>query len=253
MEPQFLRETSYQCVVLAGGLGTRIRGAAPGVPKCLIPVAGKPFIEWQLRWLADQGASEVVICIGYRGDQVRAFVGDGKQFRVDVTYVDEGSSLKGGAGALRLALDTAVLQPWFFVLYGDSYLDVSLKQVAKCFRSQNQRALMTVHRNENRWEESNVIFDGALVTRYEKNCQQPSDEMVFVDYGLLAMQGDVVAENIEPDTVSDLAPLLSSLALNCDLTGFEVRERFFEIGTPEGLSELELHLVSKVEAPNESW
>jgi len=231
-----------QCVILAGGLGTRIRSVSTEVPKCLISVAGKPFIAWQLDWLRDQGITEIVLCIGHLGSQVREFVGDGEAFGLRVTYVDEGESLRGTAGALRMALDADVLAPWFFVLYGDSYLRVPVKEVAKKFLKMGVSALMTVFQNAGKWEESNVIFNGEIVEKYEKNSIAPPEDMVYVDYGLLVLKREIIRNRVGSTSISDLAPILNSLSLEGSMAGFEATERFFEIGTPEGLDALEEHL-----------
>src|SRR5467141_3511852 len=113
-----------QCVILAGGLGTRIAAVAPDLPKALIQVAGEPFAHHQLSLLRGAGVQEVVYCIGHRGDEIRAFVGSGSRWNIRVSYVSEGRKLRGTAGALRLASDRGALAPAFFVLYGDSYLPV---------------------------------------------------------------------------------------------------------------------------------
>jgi NDP-sugar pyrophosphorylase family protein len=234
-----------QCVILAGGLGTRMRSSAPDTAKSMILVAGKPFIAWQLEWLGAQGVRDVVLSIGYRGEQIRSYVEDGRRFGLRVTYVDEGDHLRGTAGALRVALDANALGDRFFVLYGDSYLAVSLADVWDYFGRQDRLALMTVFRNDNIGEVSNVVFDGTLVTRYEKNCLQPPDEMVFVDYGLLVLSRSLVEVRFAPDIESDLAELLATLSVEGNLVGYEVTTRFFEIGSPHGLDELEHVLQSR--------
>lgn len=231
-----------QCVILAGGLGTRIRGSAPDIAKSMIRVADKPFISWQLEWLGAQGVGDVVLSIGYKGEQIRSYVGDGQEFDLRVRYVDEGDRLLGTAGALRLASDARALNDRFFVLYGDSYLDVALTKVWHHFGQSEHDALMTVYRNDNVGEVSNAVFDGSLVTRYEKNCSQPPEDMVFVDYGLLVLSRSLIEDHVEPDVEADLSKLLETLSADGNLAGFEAIERFFEIGSPSGLDELEREL-----------
>jgi MurNAc alpha-1-phosphate uridylyltransferase len=231
-----------QVVILAGGRGTRMKTLAPDIPKCLIEVAGRPFADLQLRWLSSQGATDVLFSIGHLGDQVRHFVGDGSAWNLDVRYVDEGSQLRGTAGALRLGLDLDLLNDRFFVLYGDSYLTVSLDQVAMVHHRVGLPALMTVFRNEGRWEESNTAFDGTLVTRYEKHSASASPEMCFVDYGLSALSRTVVEHEVPEDTECDLAGLYGTLSRQERLGGFEVHDRFYEIGSPQGLRDLEQRL-----------
>jgi NDP-sugar pyrophosphorylase family protein len=233
-----------QVVILAGGLGTRMRSIASEIPKCLIPVAGRPFADHQLRWLAGQGVSDVLFSIGYLGEQIRAFAGNGAKWNLKIRYVDEGADLRGTAGALRLALDADVLEERFGVLYGDSYLDVDLQEVDAVHRASGLPALMTVYRNDGRWEESNAVFDGTLVTRYEKHCPEPPADMCFVDYGLSSLDRTVVEQHVAPRAEYDLASLYSTLSRERQLAGFEVSSRFYEIGSPEGLRQLEEHLAS---------
>ncbi|HTZ09626.1 MAG TPA: sugar phosphate nucleotidyltransferase, partial [Acidimicrobiales bacterium] len=155
-----------QCLVLAGGLGTRMLPVTEQVPKCLLEVAGRPFAHWQLEWLASEGVDRVVFSIGHLGQAVRREVGDGSRFGVRVDYVDEGPELRGTGGAVRLAVEGGGLDESFFVLYGDSYLTVDLGAVARTFARRGAEALMTVFRNRGRWERSNAVFDGTMVTLY---------------------------------------------------------------------------------------
>jgi NDP-sugar pyrophosphorylase family protein len=234
-----------QCVILAGGLGTRMRSTVPDTAKSMILVAGKPFIGWQLEWLVAQGVSDVVLSIGHRGEQIRSYVEDGQRFALRVRYVDEGDHLLGTAGALRLASDAGALGDRFFVLYGDSYLDVSLAEVWSHFEAQEREVLMTVYRNNNVGEVSNAVFDGTLVTRYAKNCAQPPNDMVFVDYGLLVLARSLIDDHVAPDVEADLSKLLERLSVDGNLAGYEATARFFEIGSPEGLDALERELRSR--------
>jgi NDP-sugar pyrophosphorylase family protein len=233
-----------QCVILAGGLGTRMRSTAPETAKSMIPVLGKPFIGRQLEWLSGQGVGDVVLSIGYKGEQIRSYVRDGQAFDLRVRYVDEEDRLLGTAGALRRAAEAGVLNDRFFVLYGDSHLDVSLAKVWRFFAGQGREALMTVFRNNNEGEVSNVVFDGALVTRYAKNLSQPPNDMVFVDYGLLVLTRSLVESHVASNAEADLSQLLSALSADGNLAGYEATSRFFEIGSPEGLIELERDLRS---------
>jgi len=249
MVPSFSSGTRFrlsplQVVILAGGLGTRMRTVAPAVPKCLIEVTGRPFADLQLRWLSQQGISHVLYSIGHLGDQIRRFVGDGSRWDLEVSYVDEGSELRGTAGALRLGLDRGLLDARFLVLYGDSYLTVPLAEVEGAHRGSGLPALMTVFRNDGRWEESNAVFDGHLVTRYEKHPADRPADMCFVDYGLSAMQRAVVDDLVPPHIECDLATVFHTLSLQRQLAGFEAQDRFYEIGSPEGLRDLERLLRS---------
>src|SRR5262245_20799647 len=138
-----------QCVILAGGLATRLYPMTRTIPKSLIPINGRPFVEYQLSRLAAEGISEVVLCIGFLGQQIRDAVGPGNRFGLKIEYWDEGDNLKGTGGALRIAHDAGLLREAFYVLYGDSFLPVSYAPVMDCYRSAGRKALMTVMRNEN--------------------------------------------------------------------------------------------------------
>jgi NDP-sugar pyrophosphorylase family protein len=226
-----------ECVILAGGLASRLGPQVGDLPKTLLPVAGRPFADHQLTWLAEQGVGDVVYCIGHRGDQIRDYVGNGERWGLQVTYVDDGSDLRGTGGALRLALDEGTLAKHFAVLYGDSYLRVDLPNVFAAFCNSGRPALMTVIRNDGRWDRSNADFDGVLVTRYSKT----EGDFSWIDYGLSVLAREVVAR-IPSERPADLADLLAELSLQGELAGFEVVERFYEIGSPEGLAELERSL-----------
>jgi NDP-sugar pyrophosphorylase family protein len=232
-----------QCVVLAGGIGTRMRPQTEEAPKALLAVLGRPFAEWQLELLAEQGVERVLYSVGYRGEMIRDHVGDGSRWGLEVIYVDEGHQLRGTGGALRLALDLGELDEAFFVLYGDSYLPVDFGSIERAWEQTPLPALMTVFRNDGQWDASNAIYDDGRVVVYDKD--RPADrvdEMLWIDYGLSILTRDVVAERISPDGVTDLADVMRNLSRDGELAGYEVSERFYEAGSPEGLRDLEQYL-----------
>jgi MurNAc alpha-1-phosphate uridylyltransferase len=214
------------------------------IPKALVPVAGRPFVDHQLRWLASQGVREVVFCVGYRGDQLRQFVGDGSTWRLSVRYVDEGDELRGTGGALRLALDEAVLAEAFLVLNGDSYLPIDLPPIWQAFQQSGAPALMVVFRNENRWDASNAVYEDGRIVLYDKRPEARRPDFAWIDYGLGVLSRELIAERIEPGAVADLADLYRELSREGLLDGFEVEQRFYEVGSPQGLADLERYLES---------
>jgi NDP-sugar pyrophosphorylase family protein len=217
-------------------------------PKALLPVAGRPFVDHQLDWLARHGVSDVVLSIGYRGDMLRDHVGDGARFGLAVAYVDEGEELRGTAGALRLALAHGALEESFLVTYGDSFLPVDFAAVFGAFRAAGQPALMTVFRNEGKWDTSNVIFEpgaGRVVLYDKRRRTRPAADFSYIDYGLSALERRIVEEEVPAEGVADLAELFHALSLRSRLAGFEVGERFHEIGSPEGLAELETWIAGR--------
>jgi NDP-sugar pyrophosphorylase family protein len=227
-----------QCVILAGGLGTRMRPLTDTCPKTLLPAQGRPFAYHQLHWLAAQGITEVVYSIGHQGDLIRRYWAEEQPPVPSIRYVDEGEVLRGTAGALRLAREQGALDDRFFVIYGDSFLPVEFEPIWSAFQMSGQPALMTVLRNEGRWDRSNVIYEPGRVVLYDK---AGSGGMRFIDYGLSCFRRDVF-DDLE---VADLAALFHQLSLQGQLAGFEVHERFYEIGSPAGLRDLEHYLEAR--------
>ena len=186
-----------QCVILAGGLATRMRPLSEAIPKLLFPVNGYPFAHYQLAWLKEQCVTKVIYCIGFRGAEIRAAIGDGSHFGLDVRYSDEGEALMGTGGALRVAMDRGLLDSEFLVLYGDSFLPVEIAPVMAAFRASGKDALMTVIRNENRWDRSNVLFDPPIVALYDKAPNQETRaRMAYIDYGLSVLTRALVSREI---------------------------------------------------------
>jgi NDP-sugar pyrophosphorylase family protein len=224
-----------QCFILAGGLGTRLSTVAGPLPKTLMPVHGHPFAEYQLRWLREQGVTDIIYSIGHGGENVRAHLGDGTAFGVHIRYVDEGTSLRGTGGALRLASEQLELADDFLVLYGDSLLDLDLGEVRNSFVASKRPVLMTVYRNTGQLDHSNATFDGHTV-HYDK--RHPSPAMDWIDYGLMVFSSEVI-ESVKADAVVDLCDVLHDLSVAGQLAGFEATHRFYEIGTPSALAEFE--------------
>lgn len=227
-------------MILAGGLAQRLQPLTERVPKSLIPVAGRPFAEHQLSWLASQGITDVLFAIGHLGAAIREFVGNGTSWGIRVSYSDEGDELRGTAGALRLAYDRALLQPDFGVMYGDSYLAAPLDAAWAEFAVTKPAVLMTVYRNDGRWDDSNAELSGDVVVRYEKGLSDPAlAGMHYIDYGFSIIDRDEVIPRIEQGAVADLADVYGTLSAERRVRAFEVSERFYEIGSSTGLAELE--------------
>jgi NDP-sugar pyrophosphorylase family protein len=218
--------------VLAGGLATRLWPITHKVPKCLVEVAGRPFIDHQLDLLRRNGIRGVVLCLGHLGDRVADHVGDGSRHGLEVRYSFDGDKLLGTGGALRRALP--LLGESFWVLYGDSYLDIDYRAVLDAFQRRPVLGLMTVLGNTNQWDKSNVVFrDGQLVCYDKRN---PRPQMQHIDYGLSLFRRAAL-ERIAENAVSDLADLMHDLVERGEMIGFEVHKRFYEIGSPQGLVE----------------
>ncbi len=226
-----------QVVVLSGGRGTRMARWTREVPKALIPVCGRPFLAWQLEWLAGNGVERAVISVGYRGEMIEEFAAE-SNFGLDLRCVREPEqSLLGTGGALVLAGHVGALDDSFLLLYGDSYLPMAVMPFWESFCASGRPGALSVWRNENRRGRSNIVFDGELVRAYDK--VNPGDGFDYIDYGLSAFARSEVVAGRDCGEPWDLGELLQRLAGDGKLGGYEVGEQFFEIGTEEGLAELE--------------
>jgi MurNAc alpha-1-phosphate uridylyltransferase len=230
----------FSVAILAGGLATRLRPITETIPKALVDVAGKPFIVRQLSYLREQGISRVVLCIGYLGDMVREVVGSGESFGLKVSYSEDGPNLLGTGGALAKAIP--ILGDDFFVLYGDSFLPVNFSAVQEAYEKSKRPALMTILKNQNQWDKSNVLFvDGRLL---EYNKREPRVEMSYIDYGIGVVSSSVLKQRHVWQPL-DLADVYQDLSLRGQLAGLEVNERFYEIGSYAGLKETEEYFLTR--------
>jgi NDP-sugar pyrophosphorylase family protein len=227
-------ELNIPVAILAGGLATRLRPITEKIPKSLVPVAGKPFLAHQLELLHARGIRRAVLCLGYLGEMIQRDFGDGHAFGLRLDYSFDGPKPLGTGGAIKHALP--LLGDEFFVLYGDSYLPVEYRPIAEFFRHSGKLGLMTVYRNEGRYDTSNVVFHDGEIAVYDKKNRPP--EMRHIDYGLSLFKA-AVFNSYSADEPFDLAEVMSKLVRQKQLAGFEVRERFYEMGSPAGLSELE--------------
>lgn len=231
---------SLPIAILAGGLATRLRPITETIPKALVEIAGRPFAEHQVELLRRQGLTEVVWLVGYRADQVEAALGTGARWGMRFTYVHDGPVLLGTGGALRRALPH--LGDAFFVMYGDSYLECDFAAAERCFRESGRSGLMTVFRNDGLFDASNVEFAAGRILQYDKRMRTPA--MRYIDWGLGAFKAAAFAPYV-PDQPLDLARVYQDLLAAGDLVGFEVHDRFYEIGSPEGIADTENYLKAR--------
>jgi NDP-sugar pyrophosphorylase family protein len=232
--------------VLCGGKGTRIAALAGDVPKALIPVAGTPFLDHQLRWLRAAGAREVVLLIGYRGDLIRAHAGDGSRYGLRVRYHADGPSPRGTAGAVKDALP--LLGEAFLTVYGDALSLADPAAVADALRAPYD-GVMTVFRNDDRWLRSNVRVEGERVAAYDK--QAPPGTMTHIDYGINAFRASAF-DGVAHAGPVDLAEVHRAMIARGTLRAFPVSERWYEIGSPEGLAETENYLRTRAPLEKDS-
>jgi NDP-sugar pyrophosphorylase family protein len=232
---------SLPVAVLAGGLATRLQPLTAQAPKILLEVAGRPFAEHQIELLKRNGVSTVVFCLGHLGEQVVAALGDGRRWHMTFRYVSDGPRLAGTGGALFRALP--FLGPAFFVMYGDSYLDCDFGAIEARFRASHKAGLMTVYRNNDRWDRSNVEYADGRIVRYDKINRDAS--MRYIDYGLGVLTREAFAPWAGDDAPFDLAAVYQCLIAGRGLAGYEVKQRFYEIGSPDGLDETRRFLAAR--------
>ncbi len=229
----------YPVVILAGGMATRLRPITEKIPKALVKVGRQPFIVQQLRLLHSHGIRQVIISAWYRGEMIRETIGDGKEFGLSIKYVFDGETPLGTGGAIRQAL--GFLNGPFFVLYGDSYLPCDYTDIQTHFIRHKKRGLMTVYRNRGKWDTSNVEMVDRQILCYDKTKRNPN--MAYIDYGLGLFQPEVFSSLAEGQP-ADLAVIYQQLIADQELLAYEVKQRFYEIGSFAGLRELDELLTS---------
>jgi len=227
--------------ILAGGLATRLRPITATIPKALVEVAGRPFIDHQLALLRANGICKVVLCLGFLGEQVEQHLGNGAAYRMELNYSHDGNRLLGTGGALRRA--APLLDEVFWVMYGDSYMDINYRAVLADYFQRGVLGMMTVLRNQNRWDRSNAVFRDGRLLCYDKRVQTP--EMTHIDYGI-ALLHRTALERIPPGQTYDLADLYHALVAEGQMAGYEVTQRFYEIGSPANLEETRAYLEGQL-------
>jgi len=217
--------------ILAGGLAKRLKKNTFNKPKALIDIAGKPFISRQLSYLSNQNIKNIVICTAHLGNQIKNYVGDGSKYNLKVSYSDDGDKLLGTGGSLKKA--SRILGENFFILYGDSFLPINFSLVEKAYFRQKKPALMTVFKNNDHGDKSNVYFKNKCVLYNKKN---PQKNMNYIDYGLNVVKRTIFY-NFPSNKMFDLSDVFEDLSKKNLLAGLEIYERFYEIGSINGLND----------------
>lgn len=223
--------------ILAGGLGTRLQPITQKIPKAMVEVKGIPFVDYQLRLLYAQGLRRVVMCVGYLGEMLQEYTGDGARYGLQIDYIYDGDVLLGTAGALKNALPH--LDDAFFIVYGDAYLRCDYHQLHQTYLNSRKPAVMTVYRNEGKWDTSNVIFADGVVQLYDKYQRNP--DMAYIDYGI-ALVNRRIFDEVPTGVPTDLATIYHELSKKKLLVGYEVLEPFYEVGTSAGIERFEIFL-----------
>lgn len=222
-----------QAAILVGGLGTRLGALTKGTPKPMVMVAGMPFLEHEIALLKRSGIEDFVLCVGYLGEKVEAHFGDGSRWGVRVRYSYDGPKLLGPAGALKRA--EPLLGELFFVTYGDAYLRMDYRGMMKALVDSGKMGVMAVYENHGKYGRSDVVVSGGRVVRYDKG---GGGGMEWVNFGVSALTRRALALIPAGKEVGEEA-FYGELIRREELLAFPVRDRFYEIGTPESLGEFE--------------
>lgn len=229
-----------QVVILAGGLATRLRPVTETIPKSMIIIGGRPFLEYQIDFLKENGITDLVLCVGYHSEKIEHHFGDGKKFGVIIQYSHDGDRLLGTAGALKRA--ESLLQDEFFIMYGDSYLFLDFQEVYTRYRKSKKFALMVVYKNDNKYDTSNIAIENGMILQYDKN--NSFGDLRYIDYGVLVFNKKVL-DLIPNGQIYPLERVIQDLIQQREISAFEATERFYEIGSHKGIEEFEQYIRKK--------
>ena len=228
-----------QAAILAGGLGTRLRPLTEKVPKALVPVGGRPFLEYEIELLKQNSIDDIVLCLGYLGEQVEEHFGDGKKFGVKIRYSHDGEELLGPIGGLKMAEE--MLASEFFVTYGDAYLRLDYNGLMATLLRSGRMGAMAIYRNDGKHGKSDLVVQDEFVTAYDKKATLPG--MVWINFGVTALR-KAALKRLIAGRKYDEEPFYRDLIERRQLLAYETNERFYEIGSPQGLDEF-TRLIAK--------
>ena len=227
--------------ILAGGLATRLGEISKEKPKCLIEVNGRPFVDWQLERLIESGYSKFVFCVSHKSESIKKYLGDGTDRGIEILYSVDGEKQLGTGGALKKAIP--LLTEKFGVIYGDSYLPIDTKKIENQFLMSDLLGAMTIYKNYDQFDKSNVEFEKGKILNYAKGTSNP--KMKYIDYGLSYFRAEAFSTYPEGKSF-DLSELLEFLVREQHIMGFEVHERFYEIGSMAGIEDFRTYLERKI-------
>jgi len=230
-----------QIVILCGGKATRLYPLTKKISKSMLKIAGKPFLEHQINLLKKNGIRDIILCVGYKAEQIKKYFKNGEKFGVKIKYSSDGKKLLGTGGALKKAED--LLEDSFLVMWGDSYLPFNFRKAIKFFKKYNKLGLMTVYKNLDRYEPSNVEIEKNLVKSYSK--KRKTRKMKYIDYGVSIFRKDVL-KIIPESKVYDLSKLQQALIRKKQLLAYPAEKRFYQIGSPGGLEEFKKYIIHNI-------
>lgn len=227
-----------QMIILCGGLATRMGDPAKTIPKSMMDIDGKPFLQYQIENLKKHQINDIVLCVGHLSEKIKEYFGDGSKFWVNIQYSHDGEKPLGPIGALKKA--EPLLNEIFFTMYGDSYVFLDFKKVYLHFLKQKKSALMTAYKNHDKYDKSNIVIKNEKITKYN---EKKTKDMIYIDYGVSIFRKQIL-ELIPENTYFTTKDLFAKLIKQNELLAFEVRKRFYHIGNLEGLEDFKSHIHS---------
>lgn len=229
-----------QIVILCGGLATRLGNITKNIPKSMIKFKNKPFLEYQIENLKKNSIRDIVLCVGYLSEQIESYFGNGKKFGVNIEYSYDGEKPLGPIGALKNA--EHLVQRVFFIMYGDSYLNLNYKDMFTFFEKNTKFGLMAVYKNFNKIDKSNLIIKNNIIVGYGEKGR--NKDMIYIDYGTSLLKKNAL-NYIPKNTFYSTGQFFSELILKGELLAYEVKNRFYHIGNPDALEEFKNYIESQ--------
>jgi NDP-sugar pyrophosphorylase family protein len=229
-----------QMVIICGGLGTRLGHLTKYTPKSMIPIEGKPFLEYQIENLKKQSITDIVLCVGYLSEKIEEYFANGDKFGVNIKYSFDKEKPLGQIGAVKNA--ETLLKETFFIMYGDSYISADLHKLHNLFMQHDKPALMVVYKNNDKYDRSNVIFQDNMVIGYGE--KDRTRDMIYIDYGTSVLRKKAL-EIVPKDNLYSTEQFFSELVKKHELLAYESQERFYHIGNPEALEEFRNYILMK--------
>jgi NDP-sugar pyrophosphorylase family protein len=237
--------TERQAVILAGGLGTRMRPITETIPKPMIEVAGKPFLEWQLKLLRSGGIANALLLVAYLGKQIEEYFGNGAKTGGCVEYSYERSPL-GTGGALKNA--EAKLRDWFVLVNGDTFLAIDYEKLMRDFVGADCQAMIVAYEKPV-MATAEVPADGlpgnlgvgpdGKVTAYRK--REP-EGLTHIDAGVIVLKKEILAALSAGRKCSLEEEVYPQLITRGAMRAWVTAEPFYDMGSPAGLAALEAKL-----------
>jgi NDP-sugar pyrophosphorylase family protein len=234
------------CLVLAGGLGTRMADFTKSIPKILIPVGGRPFLHHQLDLLEQQGFSKIVLSLGYLGTMVVEELERHSHPGLQISFIFDGDFPLGTGGAARKACENGILDQFFFITYGDSYLPFNPQAMVSEFNAQKYEAIMALYTNSENLDRNNARISEDFTVTYMKNVSNPEEfGLNVIDFGISYVSRESILRVVPSNTSYDLAQYFQEVSTEKRLQGLISKQRFYEIGSYAGRDELEIHLSNQ--------